>query len=438
MVEGAHMSDVVIRTDNLSKKFTIGSQSNYNTVRNYNTLRDQIAMGVAGFFKSRKRAAESPNVFWALKDVSMEVKRGEVVGLIGRNGAGKSTLLKVLSRITEPSSGFAKIRGRVASLLEVGTGFHAELTGRENTYLNGAILGMKRAEIRRKFDDIVDFAEIHKFIDTPVKRYSTGMYLRLAFAVAAHLESEILFVDEVLAVGDAAFQRKCLGKMGEVARDGRTILFVSHNLEAVERLCATARMLTQGRITCSGSSKDVIAAYLSSSPNVTQETLENRRDRRGDGKLRFTDIRFLSEDGMEIEVVQAGQDVQFSVGYRAGDRDLKNLVISIDIFAPSGQCMVIMNSEVVGIDFSSAPTCGRFICRVERFPLAPGTYYINVFGMVNGSIADWIQQAAILTVEAGDFYGSGRMPLNTHGGFLVLQEWNLERSPIAAGSAAGD
>src|SRR5215471_12223974 len=426
------MNDIVIRTENLSKKFTIGSQSNYDT------LRDQIATGVAGFFKSRKRGAESPNVFWALKDVSMEVKRGEVVGLIGRNGAGKSTLLKVLSRITEPSSGFAEIRGRVASLLEVGTGFHAELTGRENIYLNGAILGMKRAEIRRKFDDIVDFAEVSGFIDTPVKHYSSGMYVRLAFAVAAHLEPEILFVDEVLAVGDVAFQRKCLGKMGEVARDGRTIVFVSHNMAAVESLCATARMLTQGRITCNGSSKDVIATYLSSIPRVTHETLENRRDRRGDGKFRFTDIRFLSEDGMEMEVVQAGQDVQFSVGYRASDRNLKNVVISIDIFAQSGQCMIILNSELVGVDFASAPTCGRFTCRVERFPLSPGTYYITLFGMVNGSIADWVQQAAILTVEAGDFYGSGRMPHKTHGGFLVLQEWNLERLTIAAASAAGD
>src|SRR5215471_13062361 len=250
------MNDIVIRTENLSKKFTIGSQSNYDT------LRDQIAMGVAVLFKSRKRGAESPNVFWALKDVSMEVKRGEVVGLIGRNGAGKSTLLKVLSRITEPSSGFAEIRGRVASLLEVGTGFHAELSGRENIYLNGAILGMKRAEIRRKFDDIVDFAEVNEFIDTPVKHYSSGMYVRLAFAVAAHLEPEILFVDEVLAVGDAAFQRKCLGKMGEVAREGRTILFVSHNMAAVERLCQTAIVLDCGRIAALGTAADMVTEYV--------------------------------------------------------------------------------------------------------------------------------------------------------------------------------
>jgi lipopolysaccharide transport system ATP-binding protein len=426
------MSDIVIRAENLSKKFTLGSK------KQYDTLRDQVAMGFAGFFKSRNQHTESPNVFWALKDLSMEVKRGEVVGLIGRNGAGKSTLLKVLSRITEPTSGFAEIRGRVASLLEVGTGFHAELTGRENIFLNGAILGMKRSEIRRKFDDIVDFAEVHGFIDTPVKHYSSGMYVRLAFAVAAHLEPEILFVDEVLAVGDAAFQRKCLGKMGEVARDGRTIVFVSHNMAAVESLCSTARMLTQGSVTCSGNTKDVIATYLSSIPKVTHEAIGNRTDRRGDGKIRFTDIRFLSEDGIDMEVVQTGKDIQFSVGYESTDRNLKNLEISIDIFAQSGQCMIILNNELVGVNLDSAPSSGRFNCRVERFPLSPGTYYITLFGRVNGSIADWVQQVAMLTVEAGDFFGSGRLPPTTHGGFLVLQEWNLEERSIASRNALCD
>jgi lipopolysaccharide transport system ATP-binding protein len=426
------MSDIVIRTEDLSKKFTIGSKNNYDT------LRDQIAMGFAGLLKSDKPRTESPNVFWAIRDISLEVRRGEVLALIGRNGAGKSTLLKVLSRITEPSSGFAEIRGRVASLLEVGTGFHAELTGRENIYLNGAILGMRRAEIRRKFDDIVDFAEVHRFIDTPVKHYSSGMYVRLAFAVAAHLEPEILFVDEVLAVGDAAFQRKCLGKMGEVAKEGRTILFVSHNMAAVESLCGTARMLTQGRITSSGSTKDVIGTYLSSVPKATHEALGNRTDRRGDGKLRFTDICFLSEDGIEMEVVQAGQSVQFTVGYQASDRNLRNLEVSIDIFAQSGQCMIIMNNEVVGVTFDSAPARGRFTCRVERFPLSPGTYYITLFCRVNGGVADWVQHAAILTVEAGDFFGSGRMPPKTHGGFLVLQEWDLESWPITSRSAVAD
>ena len=248
------MSDVAIHVEKLSKQFRIGAQR-----VQYETFRDQIVRGLSGMFR-RRRSAAADEVFWALNDVSLEIKRGEVVGLIGRNGAGKSTLLKILSRITEPSAGFADIHGRVASLLEVGTGFHPELTGRENIYLNGAILGMKRAEIKSKFDEIVEFADVGPFVDTPVKHYSSGMYVRLAFAVAAHLQPEILLVDEVLAVGDAAFQRKCLGKMGEVAKEGRTIIFVSHNMAAVESLCTGAHLISDGRIVRSGSTGEVIAA----------------------------------------------------------------------------------------------------------------------------------------------------------------------------------
>ncbi|MFM9161208.1 MAG: ABC transporter ATP-binding protein, partial [Dolichospermum sp.] len=235
------MSDTIIRVENLGKKYLIGHQQEGSY--SYVSLRDVITQGAKSLIKTLKnpqaRVAQNTEEFWALKDVSFEVKQGEVVGIIGRNGAGKSTLLKILSRITEPTTGKIEINGRVASLLEVGTGFHPELTGRENIYLNGAILGMSREEIKRKFDEIVAFAEVEKFLDTPVKRYSSGMYVRLAFAVAAHLEPEILVVDEVLAVGDIAFQKKCLGKMQDVAQEGRTVLFVSHNLSAVRILCQT-------------------------------------------------------------------------------------------------------------------------------------------------------------------------------------------------------
>src|SRR5438445_1505724 len=230
------MSDAIITVENLGKKYSLRHQRN----ERYTALRDVIAEKALGFFKNLKSGngvSVSKEDFWALKDVSFEVQRGEVVGIIGRNGAGKSTLLKILSRITEPTEGRVRIKGRVASLLEVGIGFHPELTGRENILLNGTILGMTKAEIRSKFDEIVAFAEIDEFIDTPVKRYSSGMYVRLGFAVAAHLESEILIVDEVLAVGDVAFQRKCLGRMGQVANEGRTVLFVSHNLAAIKCLC---------------------------------------------------------------------------------------------------------------------------------------------------------------------------------------------------------
>src|SRR6266446_9900433 len=254
------MSDTVIRVENLGKKYIIGHQSN-----GHRTLRDVLADAVS-LRSFRNQKSEIRNLksepFWALKDVSFEVTQGEVVGIIGRNGAGKSTLLKILSRITEPTEGRAKIYGRIGSLLEVGTGFHGELTGRENIYLNGAILGMKRGEIEDKFDEIVEFSEIEQFLDTPVKRYSSGMYTRLAFAVAAHLEPEILIVDEVLAVGDSAFQKKCLGKMGAVASSGRTVVFVSHNMAAVKSLTTRGIVLDAGRVVFSGTTEQVIQHYV--------------------------------------------------------------------------------------------------------------------------------------------------------------------------------
>lgn len=266
------MSDIIIRAENLGKKYDLGAGSG-NAAR-YRTLRDTLAEAASklGQRKTRAKAEE----FWALRDVSFEIGRGEVVGIIGRNGAGKSTLLKILSRITEPTTGRVRVGGRVASLLEVGTGFHPELTGRENIFLNGAILGMSRLEIKAKFDEIVAFAEVERFLDTPVKRYSSGMYVRLAFAVAAHLEPEILVIDEVLAVGDAEFQKKCLGKMEEVSRGGRTVLFVSHQTGAVAGLCNRAMLLDQGQLVEIGSSRDVIARYL----GQFSENLENGFERR--------------------------------------------------------------------------------------------------------------------------------------------------------------
>ncbi len=264
------MPDIVIQAENIGKRYRIGGGVRYKALRD--TLTDTVTTVVHKLHKlSRKpfpdscqsvKFVDKPSDFWALKDVNFEVRRGEVVGIIGRNGAGKSTLLKILSRITEPTEGRIELRGRVGSLLEVGTGFHPELTGRENIYLNGAILGMKRAEIRHKFDEIVDFSEISKFLDTPVKHYSSGMYMRLAFSVAAHLEPEILLVDEVLAVGDAEFQKKCLNKMGEVAHEGRTVLFVSHNMSAIQRLCTHGILLNQGRIEFSGLTGEAVNRYL--------------------------------------------------------------------------------------------------------------------------------------------------------------------------------
>jgi lipopolysaccharide transport system ATP-binding protein len=422
----AAMTDTAIRVDNISKKYGIG-----RVKPRHDTLRDQLVGGISSLFKRECRPSREGSVFWALRDICLEIKKGEVAGIIGRNGAGKITLLKILSRITDPTSGIAEIHGRVGSLLEVGTGFHAELTGRENTYLNGAILGMSKKEIDRKFDEIVAFAEVERFVDTPVKHYSSGMYLRLAFAVAAHLEPEILMVDEVLAVGDIAFQRKCLGKMGDVARQGRTILFVSHNMAAMESLCSTAYLLQNGRLVESGSTKAVIDAYLASIPALCNTALTDRTDRQGTGRLRFSDIQFISDDGIPTEVIQTGKALEISVGYTGATDTLKNVEMSIDIFAPSGQCMLILNNEIVGVEFESAPKTGRFTCRIERFPLSPGQYHVTLFCKTNGSIADWVSQAALLTVEPGDFYGTGKMPHATHGGFMVPQQWQIQNSSCA-------
>ena len=421
------MSNIAIRAEKLSKNYRLGAAK-----VQHDTLRDHLVGGIKSLFKKEQRPSQDERIFWALKAVSLEIKQGEVVGIIGRNGAGKSTLLKLLARITDPTSGVAEIHGRVGSLLEVGTGFHGELTGRENTYLNGAILGMTKKEIDRKFDEIVAFAEVERFVDTPVKHYSSGMYMRLAFAVAAHLEPEILLVDEVLAVGDLAFQRKCLGKMGEVARQGRTILFVSHNMAAIESLCSTAYLLENGQLVESGTTKTVVDAYLASIPALCRTPLEHRTDRQGNGRLRFTDIEFRSDEGVPTDVVQTGKTLLISVTYTSTSETVKHVGMSIDIFAQNGQCMLMLNNEMVGVDFESVPGVGQFSCRVERFPLSPGQYPITLFCRANGIIVDWVQQAALLTVEPGDYYGTGRLPSATHGGFLIPQQWQIQSNLVSA------
>ena len=328
------MSDIAIKAEKLSKRYRIGQSTN-----GYKTLRDTLAGLVAAPFR-RKRSAPScmqkgiPNPsstsalaslrsdeIWALKEVSFEVKRGEVVGVIGRNGAGKSTLLKILSRITEPTDGCAEIHGRVGSLLEVGTGFHPELTGRENIYLNGAILGMKEAEIERKFDEIVAFAEVEKFIDTPVKHYSSGMYVRLAFAVAAHIEPEILLVDEVLAVGDGRFQRKCLNKMQDVGRQGRTVLFVSHNMPAVTRLCPRTVLLDSGKVLRDGPSHQVVSAYLGSDLGTTAaREWPDLREAPGNDIVRLRAVRVRTEDGRISDAIDIRRPVGIEMEFEVLER----------------------------------------------------------------------------------------------------------------------
>jgi lipopolysaccharide transport system ATP-binding protein len=312
------MSDTVISVENLGKKYIIGHEKQ----ERYTALRDVIANGAKGLLKPFRRG-KSPGIdprteeFWALKDVSFEIKQGDRVGIIGRNGAGKSTLLKILSRITEPTEGRIKIKGRVASLLEVGTGFHPELTGRENIFLNGAILGMGKAEIARKFDEIVAFAEVEKFLDTPVKRYSSGMYVRLAFAVAAHLEPEILIVDEVLAVGDAQFQQKCLGKMEDVGKEGRTVLFVSHNMGLIQQLCSKGFYLDQGKIVAGGSAESTINLYLKNNIFNSQAHIswEEWDDAPGNDYVRIKDIKICGNNGIVNEAFLE-DDLQVEIIYQ--------------------------------------------------------------------------------------------------------------------------
>ena len=312
------MSDLAIRCDKISKRYRIGERESYQALRDIltNAMSAPFRRFSSKGRRAKKAGENADNTFWALRDVSFEVKRGEVVGIIGRNGAGKSTLLKILSRITKPTSGEARISGRVGSLLEVGTGFHPELTGRENIYLNGAILGMKRTEIKARFDDIVAFAEVEKFVDTPVKRYSSGMYVRLAFAVAAHLEPEILLVDEVLAVGDASFQKKCLSKMQEVGEHGRAVFFVSHNMSAITRLCHRAILLDEGRVVADGLSHQVVGAYLRAGTG-TMAAREWKENSPGNDIARLKAVRVRTEDGQITESIDirepVGVEIEFEV-----------------------------------------------------------------------------------------------------------------------------
>ncbi len=370
------MTDVAITAEGLGKLYRLGSRQRYRTLRD--SLADTLT---APFRRSRKDSNGNAESFWALKDVSFEVKRGEVVGIIGRNGAGKSTLLKILSRITMPTEGEARIHGRIASLLEVGTGFHPELTGRENIYLNGAILGMKKAEIQRKFDEIVAFAEIDRFIDTPVKHYSSGMYVRLAFAVAAHLEPEILVVDEVLAVGDAQFQKKCLGKMSSVAQQGRTVIFVSHNMAALSQLTQRCILLTAGRRDFEGSTHAAIERYLggeANDPDVYQVGKHGRRLACVPGVAEF--VAFELRDHQN-KMVGATSDVVVWITVR-GREDIPAFRISVVIYRSDGTPVGgTFGSESLSLEKNETAV---FEFRMKNLQLAPGTFVCG-FGLGKGN-----------------------------------------------------
>lgn len=424
--------NTTIEVNNLWKEYRIGERQ---TAR-YSTLRDTIVDSALSPFKRARdllsgqaqSAANLTERFWALQDINFSVQQGEVVGIIGHNGAGKSTLLKVLSRITEPTRGEVKFRGRLGSLLEVGTGFHPELTGRENIYLNGAILGMTRAEVTRKFDEIVDFAGVERFIETPVKHYSSGMYTRLAFAVAAHLEPEILLVDEVLSVGDATFQKKSMGKMGEVAESGRTVLFVSHNMAAVANFCTRVIVLQRGQAIFDGSQTEGIQNYMTSlNESGNSSDLSTRKDRYGDGVIRMTEIVFRDHQGNLTQNIGSGQDLDICISYEVKKpQELGNIIVGINCFNQTGTAVFTHSNRITKQDIYDLPPKGQFICRLRDIPLVPGSYSFDINVKNNEVYTDSIKNATQLSVIEGDFFGSGFLPPARMGICLVRGDWNLQ------------
>lgn len=378
-----------------------------------------------GSTNDRSKVADSEYV-WALKDINLKVEQGDVVGIIGKNGAGKSTLLKLLSRVTGPTTGTIKARGRIGSLLEVGTGFHSEMTGRENIFMNGAILGMTKAEINRKLDEIVDFSGCERYIDTPVKRYSSGMMVRLGFAVAAHLDPEILVVDEVLAVGDAEFQKKAIGKMQDVSRgEGRTVLFVSHNMASIRHLCHTGVMLENGQLAFLGSAEDAIDLYMSSNLKDVEDVpvSDYPRPHGCNGVMRFTSIAFLNKDNTPVNP-HCGQFVRIQLGLEVL-KDCDGCELAIDLFSQSGA--LLMN-------FSSIPVNGelslkkgkRFVsCDIERLPLTGGVYNLSLWAStLGGECADYLESAVRMEVQDDDFYHSGKLLNSKHvHGKVVLSDY---------------
>lgn len=423
------MSDIAIRIENLGKMYRIGGAQ-----EQYRTLRDSITDAVGAPFKRARSllrgqaygAAGLEETIWALKDVSFEVKHGEVVGIIGRNGAGKSTLLKILSRITEPTEGYADMYGRVGALLEVGTGFHPELTGRENIYLNGAILGMSREEIDRKFDEMVAFAEVERFIDTPVKHYSSGMALRLGFAVAAHLEPEILVVDEVLAVGDAGFQRKCLGKMENVAQEGRTVLFVSHNMAAVQNLCSKAILLESGKLVMQGPTDEIIDNYLRNSEFLNNGVdFADRTDRTGNQKFRFMEVGIYNENNIKISTAQTGQHMSIVLRYLKETDFEQPAVIGIGISNMHGQKLFACISRYSLERTITVHKFGQIVCRIPELPLLPGRYNVSIWCKLEEQLADQIDHALSIDVLGGDFYGTGKLQASQNGNMIVKHAWEF-------------
>jgi lipopolysaccharide transport system ATP-binding protein len=426
------MNSVVIHAENLGKRYRIGERERYLA------LRDVIARAASAplcLFRSRNPSSPHghPNHIWALKNVSFEVRQGDVVGLIGRNGSGKTTLLKILAQVTKPTEGFAVLRGRVGSLLEVGTGFHPELTGRENIFLGGAILGMTKAEIRRKFDEIVAFAQVEQFIDTSLKHFSSGMQTRLAFSIAAHLEPEIMLVDEVLAVGDTAFQKKCLGKLGDVAKEGRTILFVSHSMASVVALCKTTILLEGGVVKAAGDSATVVRDYLTSPPSATGKVdLRHCENRQGSGEVRFVCAGIYNEGGRPCSVFNNGDNIHFEVVVEAA-RPSPEMIFSLGIGT-------ILGVPVLNLLSKDDPTWvpvrilrrAKLHCVLKACPLYPGVYVVRLWMSPNHyERTDSVRDVLQFRVEQGPLLARGFEMTWQHGLVHVSSSWRA--TPLEEG-----
>lgn len=422
---------IAIQAENLSKSYRVRRpDARYQ----YRTLQDEIRN--LSLRVTRKVAGTNPTrtieAFWALDDVSFEVRQGEVLGIIGRNGAGKSTLLRILSRITEPTRGYAEMHGRVGTLLEIGTGFHPELTGRENIYLSGAILGMRRREIRSRMDQIVEFAEIERFLETPVKQYSSGMYMRLAFSVAAHLDPEIMVVDEVLAVGDTGFQKKCLGKMGEVASGGRTVLFVSHNLAATRALCTRALLLDEGRLITAGDVDEVAATYeerfFARAPSTANGTVYSCPEDRRRLPYRIEKVEILDLESRPLARLRTWDTVRFRFWYSARD-SVRDASLILYIHSPDGVPLIRSSTMPDGtVPLDLRPGLHFVDCLMTRFPLAAGRYLLGVG--ISRTYVDFLYldtDAAILEVEPHDVYQSGLAPESSWSVVVPEYSWHEEK-----------
>lgn len=425
-----------IKVENLSKIYRIGVKDNIHDhlgnamfdfikspIKNYRKYRSLYRFDDVNFDDVENKNNTS-DVIWALRDVSFQVKEGEVIGIIGANGAGKSTLLKILSRITEPTRGVAEIRGKISSLLEVGTGFHQELTGRENIYLNGTILGMTKKDVDAKFDAIVDFSGVEKYLDTPVKRYSSGMRVRLAFSVAAHLEPDILLIDEVLAVGDASFQAKCLGKMSEVSRQGRTVLFVSHNMAAVESLCERSILLEEGKIMADSDTSQVIMKYLGRlQSNPGSNDLFSAP--RGSNLLPVIQkLEFFDDQGHPISAVPAKSPLTIHIHYRHSE-PLKDPFFGLTFKSILGANIFFVQTRLQQPNFPDVASSGVVSCQIPVLPLIPGTYFVSPGCGTHSQQLDYIARGCTLTVTESDVFGTGRLPPPQKGTILVDAQWKI-------------